>query len=294
MAYKSGFFSIVGCPNVGKSTLINTLVGQKIAIVTDRAQTTRNRITGVVTRSDYQMIFLDTPGMTTPRNKLGEYMQKTASDCLMDVEAILFVCDLKQGLGERDKGIMELLKKAKSPVVVLLNKADIASMEQAEEARRTAQEAGFTNILSVSARTGAGLDALEKLLTGFLTEGPQYFPPDMVTDQPERVICAEMIREKALQLLQEEVPHGIGVGMDKMELRPDGELMDCYATIYCERESHKGIIIGKGGKMLKKIGMESRKDMEWLLGVRVNLQLWVKIKEDWRNRQSVLNELGYE
>ena len=294
MAYKSGFFSIVGCPNVGKSTLINTLVGQKIAIVTDRAQTTRNRITGVVTRPDYQMIFLDTPGMTTPRNKLGEYMQKTASDCLMDVEAILFVCDLKQGLGERDKGIMELLKKAKSPVVVLLNKADIASMEQAEEARKTVQEAGFTNILSVSARTGAGLDALEKLLTGFLTEGPQYFPPDMVTDQPERVICAEMIREKALQLLQEEVPHGIGVGMDKMELRPDGELMDCYATIYCERESHKGIIIGKGGKMLKKIGMESRKDMEWLLGVRVNLQLWVKIKEDWRNRQSVLNELGYE
>ncbi|MBQ7279039.1 MAG: GTPase Era [Clostridia bacterium] len=294
MAYKSGFFSLIGCPNVGKSTLINALVGQKISIVTDRAQTTRNRITGVVTRDEYQMIFLDTPGMTVPKNRLGEYMQKTADDCLMDVEAILFLVDARKGVMDRDKQILSRLKKARCPVVVLLNKCDISTKLQLDEARQAVEAAGFDNIHPISAFTGKGLQELEELLQNYLVEGPQYFPPDMVTDQPERLICAEMIREKALELLKDEVPHGIGVSMDKMQLREDKQLMDCYATILCERESHKGIIIGKGGAMLKKIGSEARKDMEWLLGMRVNLQLWVKIKDDWRNRQSVLNELGYE
>ena len=294
MAYKSGFFSLIGCPNVGKSTLINALVGQKISIVTDRAQTTRNRITGVLTRDDYQMIFLDTPGMTTPKNKLGEYMQKTAADSLSDVEAILFLVDARKGVGERDKEIMARLKLAKCPVLVLLNKCDIATKLQADEAEEDLRAAGFSEIHRISAFKGTGLSELEALLVGYLTEGPQYFPPDMVTDQPERLICAEMIREKALELLKDEVPHGIGVSMDKMQLRPDGQIMDCYATILCERDSHKGIIIGRGGSMLKRIGSAARADMEWLLGVRVNLQLWVKIKDDWRNRQSVLNELGYE
>ncbi len=291
--YKSGFFSIVGCPNVGKSTLINQLVGQKIAIVTDRAQTTRNRITGVLTRKDYQMIFLDTPGMTKPRSKLGEYMQKVAEDASQDTEAILFVVDATNGVREHDADVMRLLKNERSPVIVLINKCDAASASQVADAREKITEAGFETVLAISAKTGENLDRLEELLKGYLTEGPQYFPEDMVTDQPERVICAEMIREKTLQLLRDEIPHGIGVGIDKMELRPEGDLMDVWATVYCERESHKGIIIGKSGKMLKRIGTEARKDIEWLLGVRVNLQLWIKVKEDWRNRQQMLNELGY-
>lgn len=291
--YKSGFFSIVGCPNVGKSTLLNRLVGQKIAIVTDRAQTTRNRITGILTRKEYQMIFLDTPGMTRPRNKLGTFMQKTAEDASKDTEAILFVVDALQGVRERDAEVMRIVRTHKSPVIVLINKCDAASAAQMQEARDAVSEAGFEKVLAISAETGENVDKLEALLCDYLTEGPQYYPEDMVTDQPERVICAEMIREKALELLREEIPHGIGVGVDKMQLRPEGDLMDMWATVYCERESHKGIIIGKGGKMLKRIGSEARKDIEWLLGVRVNLQLWIKVKEDWRNRQQMLNELGY-
>ncbi len=291
--YKSGFFSIVGCPNVGKSTLINRLVGQKIAIVTDRAQTTRNRITGILTRKDYQMIFLDTPGMTKPRNKLGTFMQKTAEEASKDTEAILFVVDALQGVRERDRDVVNIIKTMHSPVIVLINKCDAASAIQMQEAREAIAEAGFDTVLAISAHTGENLDKLEELLKGYLTEGPQYYPEDMVTDQPERVICAEMIREKTLELLREEIPHGIGVGIEKMQMRPDGNLMDVWATIYCERESHKGIIIGRGGKMLKRIGSEARKDIEWLLDVQVNLQLWIKVKEDWRNRQQMLNELGY-
>ena len=291
--YKSGFFSIVGCPNVGKSTLINRLVGQKIAIVTDRAQTTRNRITGVLTEKDFQMIFLDTPGMTKPRSKLGVYMQKVAEEASQDTEAILFVVDALNGVRERDEDVMRLLKTQRSPVIVLINKCDTASALQMEAARKAIGAAGFDTVLAISAQTGENIDKLIGLLKGYLTEGPQYYPEDMVTDQPERVICAEMIREKTLQLLRDEIPHGIGVGIDRMELRPEGDLMDVWATIYCERESHKGIIIGKGGKMLKRIGTEARRDIEWLLGVQVNLQLWIKVKEDWRNRQQMLNELGY-
>ena len=291
--YKSGFFSIVGCPNVGKSTLINRLVGQKIAIVTDRAQTTRNRITGVLTRKDYQMIFLDTPGMTKPRNKLGEFMQKTAEDASKDTEAILLVVDALQGVRERDAEVMRIVKAQRAPAIVLINKCDAASVLKMQEARDAIREAGFDTVLAISAQTGENVDKLEELLKNYLTEGPQYYPEDMVTDQPERVNCAEMIREKTLELLREEIPHGIGVGIDKMQMRPDGKLMDVWATIYCERESHKGIIIGRGGKMLKRIGSEARKDIEWLLDVQVNLQLWIKVKEDWRNRQQMLNELGY-
>ncbi|MBR0081173.1 MAG: GTPase Era [Clostridia bacterium] len=292
--YRSGFFSIIGCPNVGKSTLLNTLIGQKIAIVTDRAQTTRNRITGVLTGKGYQMIFLDTPGMTRPKNKLGEYMQKVAENASDDVEAALFLVDATQGVRERDREIIERLKTVRAPLLGVINKSDAASAKQMAEIRETLAATGlFREILSISAKTGEGTDKLLETLQAYLVEGPQYFPEDMVTDQPERVICAEMIREKALELLREEVPHGIGVGMDKMELRTGGGLMDVWATIYCERESHKGIIIGRGGKMLKRIGSEARREIEWLLGVRVNLQLWIKVKDDWRNRQQMLNELGY-
>ena len=293
--YRSGFVSIVGCPNVGKSTLLNKLIGQKIAIVTDRAQTTRNKITGVLSRPGYQIVFLDTPGVTNPKNKLGEYMQKVAFDAMNEVEAILFVADATQGVREKDAALLERLKTAKAPIIALINKTDLASLGQANEAQEALEQAGiFRAILRGSANTGKGLDELEEALKGCLTPGPQYFPEDMVTDQPERVICAELIREKALLLLREEVPHGVGVGVDRMERREDRDMMDVYATIYCERESHKGILIGKNGTMLKRIGQEARKDIEWMLGCPVNLQLWIKVKEDWRNRQGMLHELGYE
>jgi GTP-binding protein Era len=293
--FHSGFITIIGCPNVGKSTLLNALVGQKIAIVTDRAQTTRNKITGVYSAEGLQMVFLDTPGVTNPRNRLGDYMRKVAMDALDEVEAVLFVADAVMGIRERDEALMDRLKKARAPVVALMNKADCASMEQMRLCRETLQaREQFAAILSVSAKTGMGLEELISTLAPLMPAGPRYFPEDMVTDQPERVICGELIREQALLLLKEEVPHGVGVGIDKMERRTDRDLMDVYATIYCERDSHKGIIIGKGGAMLKRIGAASRKEIEWLLGCPVNLQLWVKVKEDWRNKPAVLHELGYE
>ena len=293
--YRSGFVSIIGCPNVGKSTILNKLIGQKIAIVSDRAQTTRNKITGVLSKPDCQMIFLDTPGVTNPKNKLGEYMQKVAYDAINEVEAILFVADAEQGVRERDAMILEKLKNAKAPVIAFINKTDAASLGQANEAQEVLEQQGFIKeILRGSAGTGKGLEELERVLGTYMVPGPQYFPDDMVTDQPERIIVGELIREKALRMLREEVPHGVGVGVDKMERREDRDMMDIYATIYCERESHKGIIIGKGGSMLKRIGQESRKDIEWMLGCPVNLQLWIKIKEDWRNRPGMLHELGYE
>ncbi len=293
--FRSGFVSIIGSPNVGKSTLLNKLIGQKISIVTDRAQTTRNKITGVLSKPDWQIVFLDTPGVTNPKNKLGEYMQKIAYDAMNEVEAILFVADATQGVRERDAALLDKLAHAKAPVVAFINKTDAASLGQANDAQEALEQRDFIKtILRGSAQTGTGLSELEQALEALLVPGPQYFPDDMITDQPERLICGELIREKALMMLREEVPHGVGVGIDKMERREEGDLMDVYATIYCERDSHKGIIIGKGGSMLKRIGQESRKDIEWMLGCRVNLQLWVKIKEDWRNRPGMLHELGYE
>ena len=293
--YRSGFVTIIGCPNVGKSTLLNKLIGQKVAIVTDRAQTTRNKITGVLSRDGYQIVFLDTPGVTKPKNKLGEYMHKVTYDAINEVEAILFVADAVQGVRARDAALLERLESAKAPVFAFVNKCDAASEEKIAAAKQSLNEKTFLRgVLQGSAETGDGLERLESVLLACLPQGPQYFPEDMVTDQPERIICAELIREKALMLLREEVPHGVGVGIDKIERREGRDLTDVYATLYCERESHKGIIIGKGGSMLKKIGQESRKDIEWLLGGPVNLQLWVKIKEDWRNRQGMLHELGYE
>ena len=294
--YLSGFVTIVGCPNVGKSTLLNRLVGQKIAIVSNRAQTTRNKITGVLTRDGYQIVFLDTPGVTGARSRLGDYMQKAVDDALSEVEAILFVVDPKEGVRERDAALSERLSHAKAPIIALLNKCDISSAAELDAAREALHktELPLLDLLAVSGATGEGLDALEQKLLPLLTEGPQYFPEDMVTDQPERIICAELVREKALLLLREEIPHGVGVAVERMETRPEGDLTDVYATIYCERDSHKGIIIGRGGSMLKRIGAEARQDMEWMLGTRVNLQLFVKVKEDWRNKPSVLHELGYE
>lgn len=293
--FYSGFVSIIGSPNAGKSTLMNLIVGQKVSIVSPKAQTTRNRIMGVATRKDYQIVFLDTPGVAMPKNKLGEYMLKVAYESLNEVECALFITDAANGIRERDEAIIAKLREAKSPVIAAINKCDIADKEAIARARaRLEKESFFRSIIEISAESGQGVNELEKAIAAYLVPGPMYFPEDMVTDMPERIVCAEIIREKALNLLKEEVPHGIGVGIDKMTLRPDGGLYDMWATIYCEREGHKGIIIGKKGSMLKQIGSEARKDMEWLLGTRVNLQLWVKVRDDWRNSPSALKELGYE
>lgn len=293
--FLSGFISIIGSPNVGKSTLMNRFVGQKVSIVSARAQTTRNRVMGVLTKPAYQIVFLDTPGVTTPKNRLGEYMLKVAYDSLNEVEAVLFLVDAEKGIREKDEALLEKLASAKAPVIAAINKIDAAKPETVCTMRKQLEAVPYISSVSeISAETGEGVEALEALLASHLVEGPKYFPDDMVTDLPERVICAEMIREKALTLLKEEVPHGIGVGVDKMVQREDKPICDIWATIYCEREGHKGIIIGKGGAMLKKIGAEARHDMEWMLGVRVNLQLWVKVKDDWRNSLSTMRELGYE
>ena len=293
--FRSGLVSIIGSPNAGKSTLLNRVVGQKVSIVSPKAQTTRNRIMGVATRPEYQIVFLDTPGVAAPKNRLGEYMLKVAYESLNEVECVLFMADAANGIRERDEAIIAKLREAKAPIIAAINKCDIAEKNAVDTAKkRLEKESCFKNIFEISAETGAGVDALEAAIANYLVPGPMYFPEDMVTDMPERVVCAEIIREKALNLLKDEVPHGIGVGIDKMVLRPNGDLYDMWATIYCEREGHKGIIIGKKGSMLKQIGSEARKDMEWMLGTRVNLQLWVKVRDDWRNSPGALKELGYE
>jgi GTP-binding protein Era len=293
MSYLSGFVAIIGSPNVGKSTLLNRIIGQKISIVSPKAQTTRNRITGVLTREGFQIVFLDTPGVITPKNRLGEYLVKIAYETLDEVEAILFVVDASAGVREKDEALMKKLEKAKSPVIAAVNKTDAASLFEVEKCEeRLSKEPYIRHIARISAEKGTGVPELVGLLKGYLTEGPQYFPEDMVTDRPERLICSELIREKALLYLREEVPHGIGVETEKVECR--GDITDVWAVIYCEREAHKGILIGKGGSMLGRIGREARKDMEWMMGTRINLQLHVKVKEDWRNDISVMKSLGYE
>ena len=292
--FLSGFVSIVGSPNVGKSTLMNTLVGQKVAIVSQRAQTTRNTIRGVMTRENFQIVFIDTPGIHEPKNRLGEFMVKSAYGALDEIECALFVVDPQMGIRERDDAILSRLKTIKAPVIAVINKADITPQDKLSAVRdRLERETWLLDIVQISALTGEGLQTLEEKLMTTLVPGPQYFPEDMVTDQPERVICAEMVREAALELLNEEVPHGIGVDIDKMHIRED-DITDVWATIYCEREGHKGIIIGKKGAMLKKIGSMSRVQMEWMLGCKVNLQLWVKVRENWRNKPNDLRMLGYK
>ena len=294
--FRSGFITIIGAPNAGKSTLMNRIVGQKVSVVSHRAQTTRNKIMGVYHGRDCQMIFIDTPGVTMPKNKLGEYMVKVAYDAINEVEGILYMVDSENGLREKDEAILERLKSAKAPVIAAVNKTDISSMKAVDEIREKLSGYDFIHdIIPISAADGSGVDKLMNILTELMPEGPQYFPPDMVTDVPERFICAEMIREKTLIFLSDEIPHGIGVDIEKIaphEGRDD--MLDIYAVIYCERDSHKGIIIGKGGSMLKKIGSQARHDIEWLMGARVNLQLHVKVKSDWRNSGSMLHELGYD
>ncbi|MEA4852830.1 MAG: GTPase Era [Christensenella sp.] len=293
MAFESGFIALLGSPNVGKSTLLNALVGTKIAIVSKKPQTTRNRITGVLTRKDFQMIFMDTPGLHTPKNKLGEFMVKTAETAARDVDAVLFVVDAKAGAKERDMEILERLSKGSVPLLIALNKidaVDAARIEEVEESLRQFDK----KVVRISAKQGIGLTQLIDDLKPYLEEGPMFYPEDMVSDQPERVIAGELIREKALKSIGKEIPHGIGVEIEKMQHDDVKDILHIDAIIYCEKDSHKGIIIGAGGRMLKKIASAAREDMETLFGSKVFLQVWVKVKPDWRNKVSMLRTLGYE
>lgn len=292
MAFHSGFIAIIGRPNVGKSTLMNAMVGEKVAIVSSRPQTTRNRIMGICTDETSQIVFLDTPGLHTPRNRLGEYMMQTAKDALTGIDALIVMVDAT-AVGKQDRAVVEDMSARKVKKALVLNKIDLIPPENLLSLIASFAEAGYDDIIPVSARTGDGLEQLKTVLVGYLPEGPQYFPPDAITDQPERLICAELIREKALVHLKDEVPHGVGVEMMSIQKLSDS-LTEIHATIYCERAAHKGIIIGKGGVMLKTIGQEARRDIETLLGSHVHLQLWVKVRENWRNRMEDLRTLGYE
>ena len=290
--FRSGLITIVGKPNVGKSSLMNRMIGEKIAIVSARPQTTRSRIMGVLTSPGHQIVFLDTPGIHDPRTKLGEYMMHSVKDAMDGMDAVLVILDVTH-ITPGDLEIAKTMKAKKVPAVLALNKIDLVTPEQILAATAKAAEIGYEEIIPVSAKTGSGVEELISCLQKHLPSGPKYFPDDMITDQPERVLCAEIIREKALRHLRDEVPHGIGVEIMKIETLSD-HLTEINATVYCERDAHKGIIIGKHGTMLQTIGTEARMDIEKLLDTHVNLKLWVKIRPDWRNNASDLKNLGYD
>lgn len=291
----SGFVSLVGRPNVGKSTLMNRLIGEKIAIISNKPQTTRNKIQSILTKDNYQIVFIDTPGIHRPRHKLGEYMVKSAETTLNEVDAVLMLIEPADRVLESDRLIIEKLARVKSPVILVINKVDTADKERVFKVIDNYRKLyNFSEIVPISALEGTNTDELLETIKKYLPEGPQYFPADMITDQPERQIASEIIREKALRLMQEEIPHGIAVEISEMKKRPEGNLVDVRATIYCEKDSHKGIIIGKHGAMLKKIGSNARTDIERLLGSPIYLELWVKVKKDWRDSDFLLKNFGYD
>lgn len=292
--YKSGFVTLIGRPNVGKSTLMNLYVGEKISIVTNKPQTTRNKIRSILTGDDYQIVFIDTPGIHKPATKLGTFMVKSAEDALNEVDVILYLVEPAKKISPGDLAIIELLQGIKTPVLLIINKIDtVPKSAVLQVIEQYAALYPFAEIFPISATKADNTDRLLDSIRTRLPEGPQYFPDDMITDQPERQIAAEIIREKALTFLQEEIPHGTAVEIQSMKKRKGRELVDIEATIYCEKESHKGIIIGKSGEMLKKIGATARQDIEALLGSPINLQLWVKVRKNWRDSEMWLRNLGY-
>lgn len=291
--FKSGFVAIVGRPNVGKSTLMNQAIGQKIAIMSDKPQTTRNKIHGVYTTGEMQIVFLDTPGIHKPFSKLGDYMVKAAISSLEEVDAVLFLIDVTEELGGGDRFIIERLKQVDTPVILVLNKIDKVHPEAllaVIESYRKLHD--FAEIIPVSALRGNNVQGLLEQLGKYLEEGPMFYPADQVTDHPEQFVCAELIREKILQLTREEIPHAIAVEIESMG-RGDNGVVNIGAVIYVERDSQKGIVIGKQGALLREVGKLARQDMERLLGSKIFLELWVKVKKDWRNRESVLKSFGY-
>lgn len=293
--FKSGFVAIIGRPNVGKSTLMNHLIGQKIAITSDKPQTTRNRIQTVYTDDRGQIIFLDTPGIHKAKNKLGEYMVNVAEHTLRDVDVILWLVEPSTFIGAGERHIAEQLNKVKTPIILVINKIDTVKNQDEILTFMAAYKdiCDFAEIVPLSALKEKNTDLLTELIFKYLPYGPQFYDEDTVTDQPMRQIAAELIREKALRLLNDEIPHGIAVTIERMKERPDG-IMDIDASIVCERDSHKGIIIGKGGSMLKRIGTEARKDIERMMEIQVNLKLWVKVRKEWRDSELYMKNYGYD
>lgn len=296
MAFKSGFVTIIGRPNVGKSTLVNKIAGEKISIISDKPQTTRNAIKTIITEEDCQIIFIDTPGIHRPKNKLGEYMVNIAEATLNEVDVLIHIIEAEESKpGPVELEIIEQLKHIKTPIILVINKIDLVKKEKLLSLITTySKMLNYLHIIPISALKDEGIDVLIKEIKNALPEGPKYFPDDMMTDQTERVLVAELIREKILHLMSEEVPHGIGVEVMSFKEREDKDIIDIQANIYCEKQSHKGIIIGKEGKMLKKIGSLARSEIENLLGSKVFLELWVKTKTDWRNSDNMLRMLGYD
>ncbi|MGG3282863.1 GTPase Era [Paenibacillus solani] len=291
--FKSGFVAIIGRPNVGKSTLMNQVIGQKIAIMSDKPQTTRNKIHGVYTTNESQVVFLDTPGIHKRQSKLGDYMNQTALGTLGEVEAALFLVDASEGIGGGDRYIAEQLKKIKTPIILVLNKIDKidppALLPLIEQYRKLHD---FAEIVPISAKLGSNVNTLLDQIQRYLPPGPQYYPEDQVTDHPEQFVCAELIREKILHMTREEVPHSIAVTIEDMRVEENGTVY-ISAVIFVERDSQKGIIIGKQGALLKEVGKQARQDIQRLLGSKIFLELWVKVKKDWRNQERVLRDLGF-
>lgn len=292
--FKSGFVTLIGRPNVGKSTLMNQIIGQKIAITSDKPQTTRNRIQTVYTCDEGQIVFVDTPGIHKAKNKLGEYMVTVAEKTLNEVDVVLWLVEPSTFIGAGERYIAEQLTRVKTPVILVINKIDMVKKEEILAFIAKYKDIyAFEQIVPVSAKSGENIENLLKQVFDYLPKGPQFYDEDTVTDQPERQIVSELVREKALRLLDDEIPHGIAVSIESMKERSQGNIMDIEATIVCERDSHKGIIIGKKGVMLKKIGTDARREIENLLDMKVNLQLWVKVKKDWRDSDMLMKNYGY-
>jgi GTPase len=293
-AYKSGFITIVGRPNAGKSTFINQVLHQKIAIISDKPQTTRNKIQAVYTTDQAQMVFIDTPGIHKPKHKLGEFMNSIATSTLKQVDIIVFMVNGTEEIGGGDRFIIDAFKETKTPVFLIINKIDLMKKEDLLGIIDTyRQEFPFAEIIPISALKGDGVELLIKKLSEYLPEGPQYYPANMVTDHPERFIIGELIREKVLYKTKEEVPHSVAIQIDEVKKREDADVIDIMATVIVERDSQKRILIGKGGQMMKSIGTMARKDIQNLLGSKVYLDLWVKVVKDWRNKRSSLVDYGY-
>jgi GTP-binding protein Era len=292
--FKSGFISIIGRPNVGKSTFLNRVVGQKIAIMSDKPQTTRNKVQGVVTTDNSQLIFIDTPGIHKPKHKLGDFMVKSARNTLKEVDVIMFMVNANEPIGGGDRFIIELLQNTETPVFLVINKIDLVHPDDLLATITSyTSEYDFAEVVPLSALNGNNVERLMETLTGYLPEGPKYYPDDQVTDHPERFIISEFIREKVLHLTREEIPHSIAVVIEKIDRDENRGLVDVAATIIVDRDSQKGIVIGKKGALLKEIGTKARHDIEMLLGSKVYLELWVKVQKDWRNKPGQLREFGF-
>ena len=293
--FVSGFVSIIGRPNVGKSTFLNYVIGQKIAIMSNKPQTTRNKIQGVYTSEHSQIIFIDTPGIHKPKHKLGDFMMKVAQNTLKEVDVILFMVNVTEKFGSGEKFILEKLQNVEAPVFLVLNKIDQTAKEEILQVIAQYKDRySFAEIVPISALTGKNIDTLLKQIEKYMPEGPMYYPSDQVTDHPERFIVSELIREKVLHLTREEIPHSIAVMVEKISTENEGRSVHIHATIIVERDSQKGIVIGKQGKMLKEVGTRARKDIENLFGSKVFLELWVRVEKNWRDKASYLREFGYK